>query len=270
MLILLALLFLGIGGVLGIGAKLGLEAAGIKESIPGRVVQIVLQVTFIAYFFNVYLKKFEGRSLGDEYPGNGWLKKVSVGLGIGAGLIAIQVGILAASGHYSVISAEASGEVIKYMILMLMVGFLEELVTRAVIFRLVEKWAGSLVALIVVVLEGALTHATNPNSTLWSSTAVGLEFGLLMTLVYMLTRNLWTVSAIHFAWNFTMGGIFGINVSGTEAQSILQADISGPAWLTGGEFGIEAGTPAVVLTILISIYLIKQLNDRNGFRKRME
>lgn len=267
-LLLLALLFLGMGAVTGVIVKSGLDAAGIKDTLPGRFIQLTLQVCLVLFFYRIYLRKFEKRGLEEEYPRKKYARKIAAGLALGAGLIAVQVGVLAALGNYSMVSFQPSTEVIKYLFLMILIGFLEELVTRAVIFRLMEKWAGSLIALAVVTVEGALTHATNPNSTVWSSIAVGLEFGTLMTLLYMVTRNLWTVSALHFAWNFTMGGIFGINVSGTDAQSLFAADISGPAWLTGGEFGIEAGTPALILTIVLSIYLITRLLKTNGFRVR--
>ncbi|MCK5036305.1 MAG: CPBP family intramembrane metalloprotease, partial [Candidatus Sabulitectum sp.] len=145
-------------------------------------------------------------------------------------------------------------------------GFIEELIARGIVFRLVEKWAGSIIALIFVSVEGGLAHIGNPNATLWSTVAVGLEFGVLFTLVYMATRNLWVVSALHFAWNFTMGGIFDIAVSGTDAQSIFKATLEGPLWLTGGAFGIEAGTPAIVITIISSAILIHHLKKNNGFK----
>ena len=267
-LLLMALLFLGMGAVSGVIVKWGLDAAGIKDTLPGRFIQLTIQVCLVLFFYRIYLRKFEKRGLDEDYPGKHRLSKISTGLALGAGLIAVQVGVLAALGNYSVVSFQPSTEVIRYLLLMILIGFLEELVTRAVIFRLVEKWAGSLIALAVVTAEGALTHATNPNSTVWSSAAVGLEFGTLMTLLYMVTRNLWTVSALHFAWNFTMGGIFGINVSGTEAQSLFAAKISGPVWLTGGEFGIEAGTPALLLTIVLSTYLVIRLHKTNGFKTR--
>jgi membrane protease YdiL (CAAX protease family) len=267
-LLLFALLYLLAGGVLAIGVKLGLDAAGIRETIPGRFLQLILQVGSILFFYRLYLKRHEGTGLEREYPRGRALRGILAGLAAGTALVCIQTGVLAIAGSYSVTSISFSAAPLIYLFLMILVGFLEELVTRGIIFRLVEKWTGSVMAIAVVALEGALTHASNPSSTLWTSTAVGLEFGVMMTLVYMATRDLWTVSAFHFAWNFTMGGIFGVNVSGTESSSILSATISGPDWLTGGSFGMEAGTPAVVLTILLCLYLIVHLRRNNGFRKR--
>lgn len=113
----------------------------------------------------------------------------------------------------------------------------------------------------MVTVEGAHTHATNPNSSLCSSIAVGLEFGVLMSRVNMVTRNLWTVSALNFAWNFTMVSVFGIAVSETEATGLFSAELTGPVWLTGGEFGIEAGLPAVLITVLISVLIYEQTQE---------
>lgn len=267
-LLLYAVLFFVMGGILAVGVKAGLEAAGIKETLPGKAIQLVLQISFITVFYKLYLRKHESCGLEREYPRKGRMRSIAIGLAVGAGLISLQVAFFTAAGLYRISSFMPDVEVVKYLFLMIMIGFIEELATRGILFRLVEKWAGSIAALAVVTVEGALTHATNPNSTLWSSIAVGLEFGILMSLVYMTTRNLWTVSALHFAWNFTMGGVFDIAVSGTESQSIFKAVLSGPAWLTGGAFGIEAGTPAVVLTILLSTILVIKLKNNNGFRRR--
>ncbi len=264
-LLLIALVFVGFGCLGAIGAKLLLRTAGILDTIPGRFIQVSFFILLTTYFYRLYLKKFEYCPMW-EYDAKQWKRKVLLGLAIGSGLIVLQVAILAITGNYTILGIQPSGTVIKYILLMIIVGFIEEMLTRGVIFRLVEKWAGSLIALLIVAVEGALTHATNPNATLWSSVAVGLEFGILMSLVYMATRNLWVVSALHFAWNFTMGGIFDIAVSGTEAQSLFKANLEGPAWLTGGSFGIEAGTPAIVITIISSAILIHHLRKNNGFK----
>lgn len=266
-LLLLALLFIGLGCTAAMGVKVALNALGIQDTIPGKLVQMTAVIFLITAAYRFYLKKFEpGTRTG--YPKQNWIRHIALGLTTGAGLILFQVLFLTVTGHFRLEGFQPSGEVLKYMFFMIVVGFLEELVTRGVIFRLTEKWAGSIAALLITAVEGGLTHATNPNATLLSSIAVGLEFGILVSLVYMSTRNLWTVSALHFAWNFTMGGLFDITVSGTEAQSLFRASLTGPDYLTGGAFGIEAGLPALVLTIGISLWLILKLKNSGGFRKR--
>ncbi|MCK5785302.1 MAG: CPBP family intramembrane metalloprotease [Candidatus Sabulitectum sp.] len=264
-LMLIALVFVGIGCLGGVTAKLLLRTAGILDTIPGRAIQVSFFIVFTTCCYQFYLKKFEHRPM-TEYGTPRWFSKVLIGIAIGSGLILVQVGFLWITGNYHITEFQPDQEVIKYIFLMILIGFIEELIARGIVFRLVEKWAGSIIALLVVAIEGGLTHATNPNATLWSSVAVGLEFGVLMTLVYMATRNLWVVSSLHFAWNFTMGGIFDIAVSGTDAQSLFKATLEGPVWLTGGAFGIEAGTPAILITIISSAILIRYLKNNNGFK----
>lgn len=265
-LLLLALVFIGLSCIGSIGVKFALKAIGILDTVPGRFIQTALMILLASGAYRFYLKKYEpGEQTG--YPKQNWIKHITLGIAAGTGLILILVFFLTITGNFNVEAFQPSPEVLKYLSFMILIGFLEELITRGVIFRLTEKWAGSIVALIITAVECGLTHATNPNATLLSSIAVGLEFGILVSLVYMATRNLWTISALHFAWNFTMGGIFGIAVSGTEAESLFSSSLTGPDYLTGGAFGIEASLPAMVLTTAASIWLIRHLKSSGGFRK---
>ena len=47
--------------------------------------------------------------------------------------------------------------------------------------------------------------------------AIALEAGVMLAAAYLLTGRLWLSMGIHFAWNFTQGGIFGAAVSGRSA-----------------------------------------------------
>jgi len=69
--------------------------------------------------------------------------------------------------------------------------------------------------------------------------------------VYLRTRTVWMIWAIHFGWNFTLGVIYGLPVSGiTEFSVIVRSQAVGSRWLTGGSYGIEASvTGAVVIMI---------------------
>lgn len=56
---------------------------------------------------------------------------------------------------------------------------------------------------------------------------------------------------LHFAWNFCEGSIYGTLVSGgAAANSLFSAALTGPAWLTGGASGPEAGVPAIAAASL--------------------
>ena len=77
----------------------------------------------------------------------------------------------------------------------------------------------------------------NPNATLFSSFAIAMEAGVLLGAAYVLTRRLWLAVGIHFAWNFTQGGIFGGRVSGITMDGLLESQLSGPTLFSGGSSG---------------------------------
>lgn len=59
-------------------------------------------------------------------------------------------------------------------------------------------------------------------------------------------------AAIHSAWNFVQGNVFGVSVSGTgSAPSLLGTVLSdaGTIW-NGGAFGLEGGLCVTVVTLL--------------------
>ena len=94
-------------------------------------------------------------------------------------------------------------------------------------------------------------HLVNPDATLWGAIAIAIEAGCMLAACYAATRNLWVPIGLHFGWNFAAGGIFSTVVSGNGAsQGLLDATTSGPALLTGGDFGPEASLYTVVAGVL--------------------
>jgi hypothetical protein len=103
-----------------------------------------------------------------------------------------------------------------------------------------------------------LAHIFNPNATWFSSFAIAVEAGLLLGAAYMLTRNLWLAMGLHAGWNFTQGEIFDVPVSGIDEHGLVQAQLSGPELLSGGQFGLEAsiiGLSIATATGLCLLYL---------------
>jgi hypothetical protein len=81
----------------------------------------------------------------------------------------------------------------------------------------------------------------------------------------MVTRRLWLAIGIHFAWNFTQGGIFGVAVSGIQANGLLQATLSGPELLSGGAFGAEASIIAVIVCLAAGACFMWRASVKGNF-----
>lgn len=127
----------------------------------------------------------------------------------------------------------------------------EELVFRGVLFRNIERWTGTWIALALTGSLFGLIHLANANATLLGAVAIAIEAGGMLTAAYIATRKLWVPIGLHFGWNIAASAIFSTEVSGSNtAQGLLDATISGPALVTGGDFGPEASVYAVVFGVL--------------------
>jgi membrane protease YdiL (CAAX protease family) len=135
-------------------------------------------------------------------------------------------------------------------------GIAEELVFRGVIFRISEEGLGTWPALALSALLFGALHLGNPGATAWSSIAIAVEAGLLLGLVYHVSRSLPLCIGIHTGWNFTEGAVFGIPVSGGGDTGWLVSTRPGPDWLTGGVFGAEASVIAVAISSVVSLALV--------------
>ena len=143
------------------------------------------------------------------------------------------------------------------------VAVVEELLLRAIVFRVIEEAAGTTVALVASALLFGLLHGLNPGATLFSSAAIVIEGGLLLALAYIVTRSLWSCIGIHMSWNFVQGGIFGADVSGfAPSHSLLRTAMKGPPLLSGGVFGPEASLLSIavcaVACVLLAIVAIRR------------
>jgi hypothetical protein len=78
-----------------------------------------------------------------------------------------------------------------------------------------------------------------------------------LAVAYLRTRTLWFPFGIHFGWNFALGFVFGLPVSGMSDFSVLvHGSIRGPQWLTGGAYGLEnSGAAAFLLGLSLLVAL---------------
>ncbi len=142
-------------------------------------------------------------------------------------------------------------------------AFVEEIITRGIIFRITEESLGTWLAVVISALFFGLSHIFNPESSWFAALCIAVEAGVLLAAAYITTRRLWLPIGLHFAWNFTQGGIFGVPVSGGRVDGILESSLSGPERLSGGKFGAEASIFAVLVCTSMAIYLIVRA-VRNG------
>jgi membrane protease YdiL (CAAX protease family) len=116
--------------------------------------------------------------------------------------------------------------------------FHEELLFRGYVFQKIRLWNRG-VAVVSTALVFAALHMVNNFVTPLALANLFLA-GVLLALAFERYRRLWFPIGLHLGWNIISGPILGYPVSGyVNPASIFRVEGSGPAWLTGGAFGIE-------------------------------
>ena len=193
-----------------------------------------------------------------------------IGLVVGAAMLSAVVGILVATGLYD-LSGPRHSSPLSMVSIGVVSGFMEELIFRAIVLRLLMRAFGAWWALALsAALFGAL-HLANPNATPTAAIAIAIEAGLMLAAFYMLTGRIWMSVGVHAAWNFAQGWIWGARVSGIEVKESLYLSgpkAGAPAWLSGGAFGPEASVPAMVVGTGVAIVVLYWAWKKGNFKAR--
>lgn len=202
-----------------------------------------------------------------------WWADFAFGLGLGAVLMGMVclvgwlTGGLRVTGFFEVYGQDTSflSGFIQALIFFILVGIYEELLSRG--YHLVnlaeglnskllgERWALILAYLVSSIIFGLL-HLGNPNA-IWVSTLNIAFAGVFLGLGMILTGSLAIPIGLHITWNFFQGNVFGFPVSGIQTgATVIATEATGPAWLTGGSFGPEAGLLGLGAMLVGSVLIV--------------
>ncbi|HQZ82868.1 MAG TPA: type II CAAX endopeptidase family protein [Pyrinomonadaceae bacterium] len=198
----------------------------------------------------------------------GWLKHFAIGnlLGFLAIMAAILPAFIDGNLRFAVSSEPAS--VLAYQIGLSLVFFAFGAAFEEALFRgyVLQTFARSGFAWLAIVLTSLLfgaVHLANPAAD-WVSTVNTILAGVVFSVAYLKTLDLWLPFGLHFMWNFAQGSIFGVEVSGLKFLSPISLFVEtdhGPKWLTGESYGIEGsvGCTIALLLLIAAIYFIPSL-----------
>ncbi len=189
----------------------------------------------------------------------GWRRQFLAGCSVGFVLVAIAVVAVAIFGDLTfrlTLTTHSLGRAVLVLLALLAGSLAEELMFRGYPFQRLVESIGSGGAILSFSALFGLVHLTNPGASFWGllNTVV---IGVVLSLAYLRTRALWLPWGLHFAWNATLGLVFGLPVSGIRLFNVVvRATATGPRWLTGGTYGLEASLPGafVVLVALLIVW----------------
>jgi uncharacterized protein len=177
-------------------------------------------------------------------------RRLLTGWCMGGFPIALVCAALMATGllHFVPSTADASwmGAALRTTLVLLPAALAEELICRGYLLTVLRDSVGARAAVLSTSVLFGLLHLANPGATAVSLTVVLLS-GVLLASVRLALNSLYAAWLAHFAWNWVMAVPFHARVSALDFEAPLyKAVTSGPAWLSGGEWGPEGGLIAAL------------------------
>ena len=143
---------------------------------------------------------------------------------------------------------------------MLVASLAEEVIFRGFPFRrLIEAVGPSWAALLLSLLFAAVLVLANPPGNMGLSLLNETLFGVLLALAWLRTHGLWIGWGLHFAYRAITAVVFGLPVAGLGVfGSLADTFATGPRWLSGGVFGLDAAlfTAPVLLGGILALYRV--------------
>jgi len=215
---------------------------------------VSIPILLVAYKFVISRLGEEPR---DDYRDPRALRHLGLGLAAGFLVFSAAVAVAALLGIYRITGPGDASQLLAALIgPTLFAAVSEELIFRGIMFRWLEEFGGSWLALLLTSAFFGAAHLHNPNASSVAAVGIALEAGVMLGAAYMLTRSLWLPMGIHAAWNFTQGEVFDIPVSGSDAHGLVTAKLSGPPLLSGNGFGLEASIIAIVIATSFGLWLL--------------
>lgn len=240
------------------------------------IIQFVQLLAFglISSIVFIWVLAIEGREIETlGFYKESWLAKYASGLLIGLLMMSTVVFILYIFGFITIEtkSLQPVGIAALLNISIILIGWLiqgatEEIVTRGWLMNVLGARYNITVGLILSSVFFALIHSENPGINYVAMLNIVLV-GILLGLIVINTGSLWVACGIHSAWNFAQGNIFGFQVSGNDVGvgSIVDLNLVGNEFITGGQFGPEAGM-VCSFVILVLIVIVLFLSKRDSLK----
>jgi membrane protease YdiL (CAAX protease family) len=196
---------------------------------------------------------------------------ILIGAAIGFAMIAWAIAIVLIAGRYAfkiTWTAATIRQLIEVSLLLLIGAAYEELGFRGYAFQRLVLAIGPIGAVAVFSAWFGAVHLANPSAggiLSWGFLNTILV-GVLLAVAYLRTRALWMPIGIHFAWNYSLGVLFGLPVSGLNMFSVVvHGKALGSKLITGGSYGLEAsitGSLVILAGFVPVIFLTRHRTSR--------
>ncbi len=241
--------------------------SGVARYLENFVFRVIfLLVALLAGFICTrFLEGLPWRALGLWFHEK-WARDFLLGSLIGIVSLALATAIATAGGglSFTISGRAALVQVVQTLLfsalLFIVAALAEEALFRGYPLQTLTRANLAWLAVFLTSVPFAAIHLRNPN------VAAGFTFintalaGVWLAVAYLRTRSLWFPLGVHWAWNWALGSLFGLPVSGISdlaPHPLLRGTDLGPAWLTGGSYGIEGGVACTITLIVSTLFILR-------------
>lgn len=238
-----------------------------RDYFQNLVFRLMLLIAALAggYICTRWLEGLPWRALGLWFH-TAWLRDLAFGSLIGFLSLALATAIATAGGGltFTISGRAALAGVLQTLLfsalLFMIAGLAEEALFRGYPLQTLARANFAGLGVLLTSIPFAAVHLQNPNVVAGFTFINTALAGIWFAFAYLKTRSLWFPLGIHWSWNWALGSVFGLPVSGISdlaPHPLLSGADHGPAWLTGGSYGIEGGVACTVTLIISTIFIFR-------------
>lgn len=210
-----------------------------------------LGIILTVWLFCRFIQKRPLRTLG--FKKIKILKEYGIGLCVGFAAFSAAVLLCVISGAIKLeglSQAFSLGVFLFFTVGFLIQGMAEEMLCRGYFMISVTRRYPVAVGIILNSLFFAVLHLLNSGISLLAFCNLVL-FGVFASVYFIRRGSIWGIGAFHSIWNLVQGNLYGIKVSGMQANcSILQSEVVvGKELWNGGAFGLEGGLAVTIILL---------------------
>lgn len=251
-----------VGYAVGLRLAPGRDLGAFTEDLIFRLILLV-SALLAGFVCTRWLERLPWRALGLTLHTH-WGRDFVIGSLIGVASLALATGIAAAAGglRFNASPRTMLMQVVQTLVLsavlFIFAALAEEVLFRGYPLQTLTRANLAWLAILLTSLPFAAIHLQNPNVVRGFTFINTALAGVWLAVAYLRTRSLWLPLGVHWAWNWAMGSLFGLPVSGITTiapNPLLHGTDLGPAWLTGGSYGIEGGVACTIALIVSTLFI---------------
>lgn len=239
------------------------------DSLNIAILISTLMVSLATYFFVKVYQKRTTKSMG--LVSDNKIKSYFLGIGISFIMLSLAFSLATLFDGYDI---KVNTENVNPLVFVFFIfgwmcqGFEEEFIVRSAIMNYFASRSGVFIGIVSNSLIFAILHLGNSSFNILAFINLFI-IGLVFSMLFYLTDNIYTSAGAHSMWNFMQANIVGINVSGiiSSKNSIFNSNPTGYSLISGGAFGIEASILVTFVGLICIVILYKIAINKNLIKK---